>query len=214
MLYTRDLLNHDSLDQIKDIIPHLEWEDGSYSVIGDMRKNKHNVEAVNSPALERIETIIMDSLDEDVAFLSKTQASSSTNIIISKMGYDGFYNVHQDHWHLGDYSTSVCLTSSEYSGGELEIDGQLIKLKAGEAVTYDTGLPHRVNRVSSGERIVAVFWTHSHIRDRLVREVCSKLGDACNLMEYSSPVSVEDAKKDPFYLVQSSLMDLQRRYRR
>ena len=201
------------LDQIKDIIPDLEWEDGSYSVIGDMGKHKQNVEALKTPSLKLIETIIMKSLNEDLKFLSKTQASSSTDIIISKMGPDDFYNVHQDNWRLGDYSTTVCLSCDEYSGGELDVDGQLIKLAAGEAVTYDTGLPHCVNRVSGGERIVAVFWTHSNIKDGFVREVCSKLFDACNLMEYSGPSSVEDAKKDPFYLVQSSLMDLQRKYR-
>ena len=213
MICTRDLLTNDQLSQIQELLPQLEWVDGSYSVLGDMGKSKKNHEAVRSPVSKTIESIVMNALNGDTSFLSQTQAASSTDIIISKMGPGDYYNVHQDNWRLGDYSTSVCLSLDEYSGGELDIDGQHVKLGGGQAVTYDTGFPHCVKEVAEGERIVAVFWTHSHIKDKFVRNVCSKLFDACNLMEYSGPSSVEDAKKDPFFLVQSSLMDLQRRYK-
>jgi predicted 2-oxoglutarate/Fe(II)-dependent dioxygenase YbiX len=50
-----------------------------------------------------------------------------------------------------------------------------IKLDSGYGVTYPTGVIHRVNQVTSGERIVLVFWTKSIFKDPTLREICSEL---------------------------------------
>ena len=57
----------------------------------------------------------------------------------------------------------------EYEGGELLLrqgtEIREIKLPAGWAFTYPTGTEHKVNKIISGERRVAVWWTTSTLRN-------------------------------------------------
>jgi len=89
-----------------------------------------------------------------------------------------------------------------------------VKLERGHAVTYETGTSHCVNVVGGGERVVAVFWTHSSIADRVVREICYKLTRAASFMGEEYPESVEESKDNPSFLLHSALADLQRHCRR
>ena len=52
----------------------------------------------------------------------------------------------------------------------------MFKPPAGTAITYNTGILHRVNEVTSGERTVAVFWTKSIFDDPFYRDVFRELG--------------------------------------
>ena len=215
MIYTRKLLSDNQLAHIRELIPQLEWVSGNDSVVGNFDKTKRNSEALLSPALKEIESLIISAVNNDREFLSKTQAISSTDVIISKMGPGDFYKPHHDSWAQGDFSTTVFLTDSlDCIGGYLNVDGVEYKPAAGHAVTYETGSLHSVNEVRDGERIVAVFWTHSGIRDRFIRDICSKLTDAYGELEPSTPDTVEEAAKDPYFLIQSCIIDLQRKYRR
>jgi len=136
-------------------------------------------------------------------------------MIFSKMNVGDYYRVHQDRPDIGDYSTTIFLSSPDnYVGGELDLGDEKVKLERGHAVTYETGKSHCVNEVESGERIVAVFWTHSNIGDKVVRDVCYKLARAASFMEASYPHSVEEAHESPPFLLYSALADLQRYYRR
>lgn len=214
MVYSRKLLSDDQLARIRELIPQLKWVSGTDSVVGDFAKTKRNSEALASPALREIESILMTAINSDGDFLSKTQAVSSTDVIISKMVPGDFYKPHHDSWAQGDFSTSVFLTDSlGCIGGYLNIDGVDYKPAAGHAVTYETGSLHSVGEVRDGERIVAVFWTHSGIRDSFIRNICSRLTEAYSAMEPSSPDTVEEAARDPYFLIQSCIVELQRKYR-
>jgi PKHD-type hydroxylase len=73
-----------------------------------------------------------------------------------------------------DYSMTLFLNDpSEYDGGELELKVDerpaLVKLPAGSAVCYQTGIPHSVRPVSRGSRIAAIYWFQSLIRDPSLR---------------------------------------------
>lgn len=73
-----------------------------------------------------------------------------------------------------DYSMTLFLNPPEaYDGGELEIRigerTELVKLPAGSAVFYQTGIPHAVRTVTRGSRICAVSWFQSLIRDANIR---------------------------------------------
>ena len=45
------------------------------------------------------------------------------------------------------------------------------KLEAGKAIIYPTGVRHRVDKVTSGERHVCVFWIESALQDTRMREI-------------------------------------------
>src|SRR6202011_846624 len=60
-----------------------------------------------------------------------------------------------------------------YDGGELELrlleEAKPIKLRAGSAVCYATGIPHSVRQITRGSRIAAIYWFQSLIRDVQLR---------------------------------------------
>lgn len=77
-----------------------------------------------------------------------------------------------------DLSVTVFLSNAnEYDGGELEIwlgnDRSNVKLDAGDAVLYPTGLIHQIKPVTAGQRYAAVTWIQSLIPDVRHRQVLS-----------------------------------------
>lgn len=55
---------------------------------------------------------------------------------------------------------------------------QIIKYPAGDAVMYPATTRHRVNEVTSGERLVAVTWVQSMVKDGEQRALLYQLGTA------------------------------------
>ena len=67
----------------------------------------------------------------------------------------------------------------EYDGGELVIHSpfglQEVKLPSGSAVIYPSSTLHEVSEVTRGERLAAVTWVESYIRDDHKREILSNI---------------------------------------
>jgi PKHD-type hydroxylase len=85
--------------------------------------------------------------------------------------------------YRSDISTTVFLNApDEYAGGELVIRTRYgehsLKLAAGDAVLYPSSSLHHINEVSAGERLVAVTWTQSMLRDPDKRELVYQLYQA------------------------------------
>jgi PKHD-type hydroxylase len=79
----------------------------------------------------------------------------------------------------------------DYDGGELLIQfgggEEAVKLPAGAAVVYPSGALHRVAPVTRGERLAAVTWVQSFIRDPAKREVLHDLDIVCTSLRESAP---------------------------
>ncbi len=97
------------------------------------------------------------------------------------------YGTHMDSPIMGDMRIDLSLTlflsePSDYEGGELVIDfstgSRSIKLPAGHAVLYPTTALHRVAEVTKGQRLVAVTWIRSMVRDPAARELLFDLETA------------------------------------
>ena len=74
-------------------------------------------------------------------------------MLYSCMDEGGFYKPHIDHPSTGMFSSTLFLEEpNKYDGGELQllIDDQLLefKLDPGYCVTYETGTPHQVKKVT------------------------------------------------------------------
>lgn len=79
-----------------------------------------------------------------------------------------------------DLSLTLFLTGpKDYDGGELVIETpygeKAVKLPAGQGVVYPTTMVHRVNDVTSGERLVAVTWIQSLVADETQRRMLFEL---------------------------------------
>jgi len=90
----------------------------------------------------------------------------------------GHYKAHTDAPWMGttrtDLSCTIWLSAPDtYEGGELCMNGQKIKGKSGQCLVYECGDRHEVKPVTSGERVCAVMWIQSRIRDSHKRTLVS-----------------------------------------
>lgn len=88
------------------------------------------------------------------------------------------YKKHTDAPWMGvtrtDLSATLWLTD-DYEGGELMIGERGFRGKAGECIIYDCGEPHEVLPVTKGERICAITWIQSRVRDPIKRKWLSDM---------------------------------------
>ena len=77
------------------------------------------------------------------------------------------------------------------------IDG---RLSAGDAVLYPAGSMHHVSPVTRGERLVAVTWVQSLVRDAARRELLYGLNAAREKLLRDAPEALETAQVNAAYL--------------
>ena len=101
----------------------------------------------------------------------------------------GFYDWHLDAFPIAGiaphYSYTVALNDpDEYEGGELVIrvgnTEQAFKPAKGSVILYNTGLWHKVNEVTAGDRKVAIGWAESYIKESNIRQNIIELKLAIN----------------------------------
>jgi PKHD-type hydroxylase len=221
--YIRRVLNASQLSKIDELIKTANennfWHDG-IKTGGGSHSVKSNTELSDAEISRKINNEIMTSLDSDKEFLSFTCADSTALNIISRTKSGNYYNPHMDNWKNGDYSTTVFLNSPEnYDGGELCLyfgndEEKKVKLDAGWAITYPTGILHRVNKVVSGSRYVSVFWTKSMVRNPEIRNLLYQIDTLISLIEKNaSPVhktNCQSAFEDPLFIANNLKNEIMR----
>ena len=109
-----------------------------------------------------------------------------------------------------DLSCTVFLSEPDsYEGGELTVHAGTepiqLKLPAGSAAIDPTSSLHRVETVTRGERLAAVLWIHSYVRDPARRDILAKCND---LIERLSAKDLSDEAT----LASNVLQDLLRQW--
>ncbi|MCB1738661.1 MAG: Fe2+-dependent dioxygenase, partial [Gammaproteobacteria bacterium] len=104
-----------------------------------------------------------------------------------------------------DISMTVFLNAPEaYDGGDLIAETpfgrQTVKLPAGDAVIYPSGSLHQVGEVTAGERLVAVAWIQSMIRDPQRRQLLYELNQAREKLLVIAPGNSETRQIDHTYI--------------
>jgi PKHD-type hydroxylase len=107
--------------------------------------------------------------------------------------------------YRSDIAITIFLNAPEtYDGGELTIHTafgeQTVKLPAGDGVLYPASSIHRVTPVTRGERLVAVTWVQSLVRDPGKRELLYTLNQAREALLSKSPDAPETAQVNVAYL--------------
>jgi len=138
-------------------------------------------------------------------------------LLFSRCSSGEGYGRHVDNaWMAGgrsDFSFTLFLSdAASYAGGELvlEMEGgeRSIKLPAGSAVVYPSTLLHRVTAVDEGERLVAVGWIESRVREQEQRQLLFELDTARRALFQRS------GKDEIFDLISRSYSNLLRRWDR
>ena len=184
LLEIPDLLNSAQLDKIHELIGQAQFADGRLTAGMAASRVKNNQElAVQPELLQRLYRIVMASVGHSETFRSAVLPAKVADFIFARYQPGMRYGDHVDDPIMGqgpkfrtDISMTVFLTPPEsYDGGELVIRTSFgdnrVKLAAGDAVIYPSSSLHHVAQVTRGQRIVALTWIQSQVRDPARREI-------------------------------------------
>jgi PKHD-type hydroxylase len=183
------LLNRAQLDKVHEVLRDARFVDGRRSAGFAAAKVKHNLEmALDADRMKLLVRILMASLGHNETFRFGALPHRVADPIIARYEPGMTYGDHVDDPVMGttgprfrtDVSMTVFLNAPEaYDGGELVVrtsfGEQSIKLPAGDAVVYPSASLHHVAPVHRGERLVALTWIQSYVRDAEKRELLYEL---------------------------------------
>jgi PKHD-type hydroxylase len=191
-----DVLDKKELDVVHDFISQANFVDGKLSAGSEAIDVKNNLEMQTSDQLmAQLNNLVMGKLVRHPVYLNAAMPAKIASPFYAKYSKGMQYGNHIDDPIMGpagqryrtDLSITVFLNSPEdYDGGELVVQTaygeQRVKLEAGNAVMYPSGSTHRVAEVTRGERIVAVTWLQSMVRDPAQRELLYRLSQARDIL--------------------------------
>lgn len=184
-----EVLTKEELAVVRDYISRADFVDGKLSAGSEASSVKNNSEMQSSEqTMAQLNNLVMGKLVKHPVYLAAALPAKIAAPYYAKYAKGMYYGNHVDDPVMGppgqryrsDLSITVFISEAdEYEGGELTIQTsygeQTVKLAAGNAVMYPSSSTHRVNEVTSGERIVAVTWLQSMVRDPSQRELLYKL---------------------------------------
>ena len=159
--------------------------------------------------MELLIRILVSSLSHNQTFNSAVLPQRMADPIFARYLPGMAYGDHVDDPIMGrqgprfrsDVSMTVFLRDpASYAGGELVIrtsfGTKTVKLAAGDAVVYPSSSLHHVAPVTRGERLVALFWVQSHVRDPARRELLYELNQAREQLLIQTPQDAATALVD------------------
>ena len=191
-----DVLDQNELAVVHDFISQANFVDGKLSAGTEAIDVKNNLEMQTSDQqMAQLNNLVMGKLVKHPVYLNAAMPAKIASPFYAKYSKGMQYGNHIDDPIMGapgqryrtDLSITVFLNSPEnYDGGELVVQTafgeQRVKLEAGNAVMYPSGSTHRVAEVTRGERIVAVTWLQSMVRDPAQRELLYRLSQARDIL--------------------------------
>ena len=206
------VLSSNRLQSIYSLLKDANFVNGSLSAGSAAKRVKNNEEvAMNAAQINQLNNIVMGSLVANPQYKSAALPHRIAAPFYARYTEGMEYGNHVDDPVMGgadryrsDVSITVFLSKPEdYDGGELVIQTsfgeQQIKLNAGDAVLYPSSSLHHVNPVTRGERLVAVTWVQSMIRNAEQRELLYRLNTARESLLSNSPESLESKDVDICY---------------
>jgi PKHD-type hydroxylase len=189
LLTVPNLLNSAQLEKIREVLAGAEFVDGRLTAGFAAARVKHNLELQPDPErLKLLIRIIMASLAHNETFRFGALPHRVADPIVARYEPGMTYGDHVDDPIMGstgprfrtDVSMTIFLNPPEaYEGGELTVrtpfGDRLVKLPAGDAVIYPSSSLHKVTEVTAGERLVALTWIQSYVRDAAQRELLYEL---------------------------------------
>lgn len=213
-LIIQNVLGARQLEQISSLLKQAEFVDGKLSAGMEAKRVKNNLEVKPSDSsLDRLNHLVMNSLVQHPEYQAAVFPYRVATPFYARYTEGMGYGNHVDDPVMGpmtgryrsDVATTVFLNQpDDYEGGELQINTpfgeKIVKLPAGDAVVYPSSSWHSVQKVTQGERLVAVTWTQSMVRDPAQRELLYELGTARDRLLKSQPDADETGKVSTAYV--------------
>lgn len=201
-LVLENLIPPDALAAAREAASRAEFVDGRVTAGEEARRVKANEQARSGdPAAKIALDLVREALEADARFRSAVRPVRLSPLMLSRAAPGMSYGAHIDDAMMGkaqsrmraDVSFTIFLSDPDaYEGGALVIEevsaSREIKLPAGSGILYPSSTLHRVAPVEAGERLAAVGWAQSAVRDPARREMLYDL-------EQAAPQIAEDASR-------------------
>ncbi|MCU7851000.1 MAG: Fe2+-dependent dioxygenase [Candidatus Thiodiazotropha sp. (ex Monitilora ramsayi)] len=208
-----DLLQPAQLKKIDEILSKAEFVDGKLTAGKAASRVKNNEELKGEPQqMQLLIRILTSAMAHNPTFRSAVLPYRMADPIFARYQSGMTYGDHVDDPLMGlsgqrfrsDVSMTLFLRDPEtYQGGELVVrttfGEKQVKLKAGSAVIYPSSSLHHVAEVTQGERMVALAWMQSYVRDPAQRELLYELDLAREDLLTSAPEAESTGLVDKSY---------------
>lgn len=217
-----NVLDPGLLGKVRALLDIARFEDGRATAGWHARTVKENRQAARrDPATREAAELVATALRANDVFRSAARPLRLRPPLFARYGVGETYGTHVDDALMGmddpegplrtDVAVTVFLADpATYEGGELVIEDpageQAFRLGAGDAIAYPATTLHRVAPVTAGERLVAVTWAQSLVRDPARREILFDLETA------KRRVFTEQGKGATFDLLAKSHANLLRQW--
>jgi PKHD-type hydroxylase len=214
MLRIPAVLDRDQLDTIKHILAEARFVDGKLSAGTEARQVKNNQELDGSSRqFQVLNNLVMGNLVRHPTYLNGALPQRIAVPFYARYQPEMSYGDHVDDPIMGPvgsrYRSDIAITvflsdPKAYEGGELVVQtafgANTVKLPAGDAIMYPASSLHHVAEVTRGERLVAVTWVQSLVRDPARRELLYELGQARDTLLKTAPTAPETARISTVYV--------------
>ncbi len=208
------VLEGDELALVRSWLAEARFVDGRLTAGAAARRVKHNQELeADAAELERLNRVVMGGLARHPVYRSAALPLHAASPLYARYRPGMAYGDHLDDPVMGtdgvlyrsDIAVTIFLSEPDAcDGGELVIrtpaGEQAVKPAAGDAVLYPAGTIHHVRPVTRGERLVAVTWVQSLVRDAARRELLHGLNAAREKLLQAAPDAQETAQVNAAYL--------------
>jgi PKHD-type hydroxylase len=161
-----------------------------------------------APLLRKVDAAVLNN----PVFKAAARPKQIIKSLLSRYKPGMHYGLHVDDPLMAGIRTDLSFTlflsePESYSGGALVVEDnsgeRSFKLKAGSLILYPTTTLHRVEAVTSGERVAVVGWVRSFLRSGEQREI---VFDLENII--ASLHGADRAVLDQLYKVRANLLRL------
>jgi PKHD-type hydroxylase len=208
-----NVLSADEVALVRETLAHAAFEDGRETAGFAARLVKNNRQATNDRSIETVRNLVEERILGNELFVLAVRPKALAPVLFSRYESGMQYGSHVDDALMQGMRTDVSFTlflsdPESYDGGELVIESasgeDAVKLAAGGLLAYPSTTLHHVSPVTRGERLAAVGWARSFVRDGAHREMLFDLDTARRQM------FAKDGKTAEYDLVSKSLANLLR----
>lgn len=175
-------------DAMREALAAAPFTAGVHTAGAQARALKHNEQlAARDPLAKALGAKVEQSLRSHPVAAAGALPLRFARTLFSRYRTGMAYGTHIDEPVMDGTRTDLSFTlflsePDRYEGGALVLDTptgeQPFRLPAGSAVLYPSGARHRVETVTAGERLAAVGWLQSEVRDPAAREILLDLSTA------------------------------------
>ena len=208
-----DILTPQEVAECRQIAAHATFVDGKVS--NPHNKAKQNEQLHEPTAYEHSAKLVLQALLRSEEFREFSFPAQIAPPLLTRYKPGMSYGAHADAAFLqlphgtvrSDLSCTIFINEpTDYEGGSLHIrlvDGSMrFKLKPGQAIVYPSDTLHEVEPVTKGERLVAITFIQSRVKDPFQRNMLFELNEVAAL----EGLKMEQENFSRLQLVQANLL--------